>query len=145
MKPEHLLYGSLWETRFIFEPIWDELYGEWTGVSLCPTCSTIIVNKFYCSKICKKIAYTKRRRKAISEARKDIGVTLSYLMKKYNSICQQCGCEVGRFETMGYIGNRATIEHIIPLSEGGEHSFENTTLLCFDCNVKNNEERIKLT
>lgn len=38
---------------------------------------------------------------------------------------------------------RATIEHIIPLSQGGGHTWENTTLACHRCNVTKNAKTVE--
>ncbi len=35
-----------------------------------------------------------------------------------------------------------TIDHIIPLSQGGEHSYKNTQLACFECNCKKGDRGI---
>ena len=36
-----------------------------------------------------------------------------------------------------------TIDHIIPLSKGGEHSYRNTQLVCFMCNSTKNNNKIE--
>lgn len=48
--------------------------------------------------------------------------------------CRGCGVAVA---TAGWPRpDYATIDHIIPLSKGGEHSMGNVQLLCYHCNVK---------
>jgi len=39
--------------------------------------------------------------------------------------CQYCGCT----------GDRLSIDHVIPRSRGGEHSWDNVTTACLRCNV----------
>ena len=34
----------------------------------------------------------------------------------------------------------ATIEHLIPYSRGGEHTFKNTVLACRHCNISKNSK-----
>jgi 5-methylcytosine-specific restriction endonuclease McrA len=36
----------------------------------------------------------------------------------------------------------ATIEHIIPLAKGGEHTFKNTVLACRFCNISKNAKSL---
>ena len=37
----------------------------------------------------------------------------------------------------------ATIEHLIPLARGGEHTWENTVLACRHCNISKNAKSIE--
>jgi 5-methylcytosine-specific restriction endonuclease McrA len=46
-------------------------------------------------------------------------------------VCQYCGIELKR--------NKATIDHVIPRTQGGKNSWENTVCSCFDCNNKKND------
>lgn len=48
--------------------------------------------------------------------------------------CQLCGCKVKRTKT--YHPQQATIDHIVPLSLGGGHSYENVQTCCQECNWK---------
>lgn len=36
--------------------------------------------------------------------------------------------------------NLATVEHVIPISAGGEHTWENVVLACWHCNISRNKE-----
>lgn len=59
----------------------------------------------------------------------------------YGWECQNCGGHTPE-ELMGKIHPDApTIDHIIPLSQGGEHIYSNVQLLCRRCNcyVKGNK------
>jgi hypothetical protein len=46
--------------------------------------------------------------------------------------CKMCGCKT--IQTNKILKNKATIDHIIPLSKGGVHSYSNVQTLCFSCN-----------
>ena len=56
---------------------------------------------------------------------------LRELKNKHNGICLYCRKEVSKL----------TLEHIVPLSRGGEHSLQN---LCYVCQTCNSSKRSKL-
>lgn len=68
----------------------------------------------------------------------DKGITAKRLRERDGGECCYCGVSLD-FERkqMGQgVGNGATIEHIIPISRGGAHVWENVTLACRDCNFQ---------
>lgn len=100
----------------------------------------------YCSAKCRmrhgnKARNTARCRKhAVS--RGDV-IPLGDLMKRDHSICQLCGEEVdlgdGYYDDCGHFhtGKRyPTIDHIIPVSKGGRHVWENVQLAHQACNSR---------
>ena len=50
------------------------------------------------------------------------------LFRRDNMTCQYCGAQPGSDEL--------TIDHIVPRSQGGTSTWENTALACVDCNRK---------
>ena len=68
------------------------------------------------------------------------GISKLALKKKFGSKCYYCGKEMDFSVGVGRIFNRdmATIEHLIPLARGGEHTFKNTVLACRHCNISKN-------
>lgn len=54
-------------------------------------------------------------------------------------ICQECGipCQRTSFPATDY----ATVDHIVALTNGGEHSYANAQTLCFSCNAAKGNRR----
>ncbi len=54
----------------------------------------------------------------------------------YGWECQNCGCHTPK-EYMGTKEHNApTIDHKLPISRGGQHTWDNVTLLCRSCNTR---------
>lgn len=77
----------------------------------------------------------------------DKNITKEFLYKKYNGMCcicgEKCDSEDYYYNKDGYFitGKKyPTIDHIIPISKGGEHTEENTQLAHFVCNCKKNNK-----
>lgn len=64
----------------------------------------------------------------------DPAVTFSSVIARFDSVCQACGkvCVRGSANWR----DQPSIEHKVPLAMGGDHSVENTTLLCRECNSR---------
>lgn len=71
-------------------------------------------------------------------AKFDKTVTLSRVIERDGNRCQICGCECNDQDlTYGCWGpTYPTIDHIVPLSKGGNHTMENVQLACARCNTK---------
>jgi 5-methylcytosine-specific restriction endonuclease McrA len=48
--------------------------------------------------------------------------------------CQLCGCKVK--QSKQWTRNQATVDHIVPISLGGEHSYANVQTACWACNTR---------
>ena len=57
------------------------------------------------------------------------------ILERDNYICQHCGCKTRPNLKNKYHPKYPNIDHIIPLSKGGEHSRRNTQCLCHQCNI----------
>jgi 5-methylcytosine-specific restriction endonuclease McrA len=79
-----------------------------------------------------------RKKKAKTER----GISKLSLKKIFGTKCYYCGIEMDFSTGSGRKFNRsmATIEHLIPLAKGGEHTFENTVLACRHCNISKNSK-----
>ena len=59
-----------------------------------------------------------------------------YVYMKHNYICTSCGVKCIHPNKDSYNqSNAATLDHIIPKSKGGSHTYNNVTLLCRSCNT----------
>jgi 5-methylcytosine-specific restriction endonuclease McrA len=66
----------------------------------------------------------------------DETITLELVIKKYDGICQLCGKPVDKSDmTNGHIGRLyPTVDHILPISKGGSHTWKNVQLAHMYCN-----------
>lgn len=109
----------------------------------CPVCGTI-TDKKYCSAECnRKVTEARKdanRRKKIKNALIDKDINLQRLYNRDNGVCAICGgkCDWSDHQYRGryfIVGKQyPSIDHITPLSRGGEHSWDNVQLAHFACN-----------
>lgn len=66
------------------------------------------------------------------------GITVRRLRDRDGDACCHCGVEMifRRFKAGEGTGEQATIEHLVPVSKGGTHTWENVALACRDCNFR---------
>lgn len=89
--------------------------------------------------------HVKIRRARMADVVTDKRVTVASLRKRDGDLC--CYCDVAMSFQRGTRGegiapNRATLEHVMPISRGGSHTFENTALACHRCNVSKNNKTV---
>lgn len=119
-------------------------------MKVCECCGEVFVssgcrNK-YCSEICSKRVMNAinkdRRLKKLRAQIKDRGITLEGLVERDNCRCALCGelCDVNDYYYRGstFIAGESypSIDHIVPLSMGGEHSWNNIQLAHRNCNTR---------
>jgi hypothetical protein len=85
------------------------------------------------------------RRARLLNTEVDAKVTVSNLREIHGDTC--CYCEVEMDFIRGIRGdgiapNRATLEHVLPLSRDGTHTFDNARLACHRCNVSKNSKTV---
>lgn len=120
----------------------------------CAVCGNITTNQYCCSKECsnKRVNQIKevRRRRKLSEAKVDKGITLQKLYRRDKGVCYICG---GRCEwedktdkgTATVCGdNYPSIDHVIPLARGGTHEWGNVRLAHRRCNTIKRDKIIPL-
>ncbi len=81
-----------------------------------------------------------RRRALMAEVEFEPGITVKSLRKRHGDDCCYCGQAMTFMPADGrtYVPTKATIEHIIAITRGGGHTWANTTLACWQCNVRKN-------
>jgi 5-methylcytosine-specific restriction endonuclease McrA len=97
-------------------------------------------------RIAQACEHVKIRRARLAGVDTDPGVTVPALRKIHGDNCCYCGV-VMTFKRGkrgdGIAPNRATLEHVLPISKGGSHTFANTALACHRCNVTKNARTVE--
>lgn len=85
------------------------------------------------------------RRARIAGVGSDPKLTTGRLREIHGDACCYCSVQMD-FERgkrgEGIAPNRATLEHILPISRGGTHTFDNAALACHRCNVSKNSKTV---
>lgn len=120
--------------------------GQYKNEHQCPMCGKITKRPLWCSDECARKSWSRaegiRRRAKIKNAVVDRDITLVKLMARDMCICHICGQETDSDDFIvrdGKIicGNRyPSVDHVIPLSKGGVHSWENVRLAHRSCNSR---------
>lgn len=110
----------------------------------CHCCGKLFTNSYgiknnkYCSELC-----CKKATRASSHALRRSKIKENGLYEHVNPFkvfdrdkwkCCLCGVNTPRSKRGSYDDNAPELDHIIPLSKGGEHSYRNTQCLCRKCN-----------
>jgi 5-methylcytosine-specific restriction endonuclease McrA len=121
-------------------------YGiKYAGVNVCRVCSRVevfskgfsVVEKGLCAR-CKK---RRAKRKQDAKRRGAIGsgddITLRELYDRDGRRCMMCGRKTRMpGKSGGWFATMASIDHIIPVSLGGPHTWANVQLACQECNTR---------
>jgi 5-methylcytosine-specific restriction endonuclease McrA len=60
-------------------------------------------------------------------------VSKKKLLKWQDGRCYHCNCKI-RLDVEAPHPKSLTLDHLVPLALGGEHSYANTVASCWDCN-----------
>lgn len=104
------------------------VFGVQNRHPICPTCSPI---RNVIRLRTKASAYKARKRNAKIESVDPIKV---FERDKWK--CKCCGVKTKPVDRGTFKPRAPELDHIVPLSVGGEHSYRNTQLLCRTCNIK---------
>lgn len=126
-----------------------ELKGQ-SFMSFC-SCGLVIDQGHKCCDQCKrqKAKETRRRLDRKKETKRrmrckggDWSITLKDLYERDYGICYLCGCRCdwrdGQWKDGAFIVGPTypSIEHVVPLSKGGTHEWNNVKLACWICNTR---------
>ena len=89
--------------------------------------------------------YGHTRRARMANVAVDEGLTVAKLRAMLGDECCYCGVTMtfkrGR-TAEGIAPHRATLEHLLPISRGGSHTFDNADLACHSCNTRKNNKTV---
>lgn len=109
-------------------------------ISDCKECGVSFVknsnNKVYCSRACAVRAYNRRKEKRLyKNGMPDQSITLLKLAIRDGGKCHICGKKVNMKANKN--GNcYGSIDHVLPIAEGGPHKWENVRLAHRGCNSR---------
>ena len=85
------------------------------------------------------------RRARLAEVQADKGLTRLALRKRDGDLCHYCKREMDFSRAVGrkFHDLHATVEHVIPISRGGAHTFDNCVLACRSCNLRKNAQSVE--
>lgn len=108
----------------------------------CPSCNNTFkpdhFRQKYCTKLCEKREQNRRKEIRRRERLKrngyvDYSIALGKLIKRDKGICKICGGFVDQSVYSNH-DNYPSIDHIIPVSKGGTHTWDNVQLAHRKCN-----------
>lgn len=115
-------------------------------VRFCKKCGAFFypnrVNQLFCSVKCQRNLYNQSndiKRKRLNDL-SAADIPLDEVYRKYNGVCYLCGgkCDFNDFEWVNghknVHGDYPSREHVIPLSKGGSHTWDNVRLAHIRCN-----------
>lgn len=108
---------------------------------ICKECSTLFKGhkaSVYCNPRCAKKAtnrVSRSKRKALERSVRAEAVNPLIVFERCEWHCQRCGTHTPSHLRGQHKPNSPELDHIVPLSKGGEHSYANTQLLCRKCNA----------
>lgn len=90
------------------------------------------------------IQHTHLRRLRLTQGEYDSTVTRRTLRLQYGEECFYCTVlmDFGRYSRTAKPDNLATIEHVVPISAGGGHTWDNVVLACLGCNLRKNAKPV---
>lgn len=122
-----------------------KISGEQIGLAFCKNCGELILDgkrKTFCSIRCQKSDHNRTHDRRLDGKIIDKDISLEKLYDRDHGICYLCGgkCDWDDYEERDgtwIVGKTyPTIEHVIPLCDGGKHSWSNIKLAHHACNSK---------
>ena len=93
----------------------------------------------FCSDRCaRKVANKRHDKRIYRNGKPDLSITLTKLYARDGGVCQICGRHID-FDCDSNDDRYPSIDHIIPLSKGGLHTWDNVQLACRVCNYQKSD------
>jgi 5-methylcytosine-specific restriction endonuclease McrA len=73
----------------------------------------------------------------------ELGVTIKSVANRDGLSCHYCGIETERWDG-GWKAKLTTLDHVIPISKGGDHTMDNCVIACGDCNSRKSDKVVQL-
>lgn len=102
--------------------------GEYSAIKVCPDCAKAAIRR---SKAISRAARKAKQRSVSVELINPI-----HVLDRDGWVCHICGRKTPKEKRGSYDDDAPEVDHIITLSEGGEHSYRNTACACRSCNLK---------
>lgn len=99
-----------------------------------------------CSQVCgKKLDYARKQKRIPKKQILDKDITLEALFRRDSGVCYLCGkaCDWNDKKENTVGPNYPSIDHIIPVSRGGLHAWNNVRLAHFSCNLDKSDTLIE--
>lgn len=103
----------------------------------CKTCNKAVSRKWRTNNLDQKRASARRsssKRRAVKRGCVCDDSTLESIRAFQGDDCAYCGC-VMDFSYNHYAPNKATLDHVLALSRGGDHVRSNLVIACNSCNM----------
>lgn len=84
-----------------------------------------------------------RRRALMVSGNYDEGISAASLRARHGDMCAYCDGLMVFEKASVYLPLSATVEHVIPLARGGEHTWSNTILACRRCNSSKSDRLLE--
>lgn len=63
-------------------------------------------------------------------------INVRYVYNRDEWTCYLCGINVKTYNHRKYMKDRASIDHVVPISKGGDHTYSNVMTCCVACNIR---------
>lgn len=117
----------------------------------CKCCRKLFVSeymdkkKIFCSSIC-SISYGRRvgkaKRRAVERAIEAESIDPFKVFDRDKWTCRLCGIKTHKSKRGSYDDRAPELDHIIPLSKGGKHKYDNVQCACRKCNQTKGDKEL---
>ena len=97
----------------------------------CQVCQEVVAQES------KRVARASRKARQVAATVEKVDPYKVFARDKWH--CQDCGTHTPRSKRGSYADDAPELDHIKPLSKGGEHSYKNTQCLCRRCNQEKSD------